>query len=59
MPKEEQDRMPVEEVHVEVQDYFSRFEAQRSQGSEQLAAEAQAGLTRDQIQSIAATIKVL
>ena len=57
MPKEEQDRMPVEEV--EVQDYFSRFEAQRSQGSEQLAAEAQAGLTRDQIQSIAATIKVL
>lgn len=57
MPQEEQDRMPVEEL--EVQDYFSRFEAQRSQGPEELAAEAQAGLTRDQIQSIAATIKVL
>ncbi len=53
----EQGRMPVEDL--DVQDYFSKFEMQPSHGAEEIAAEAETGLTVGQIQSIAAAIKVL
>lgn len=45
--------------HLEVEDYFSKFNAKGSEGATDAGVQLDEGWTSDQIQRIAAAVKVL